>query len=119
MPLTRTSELRTYLAFMIAPHSFVALVRLKSCPMAPVRRSPPSLRRVRHDPDTFIDANPPRPLACAAMAITIATWNINSVRLRVEVVKKFLRVADPDVLCLQETKTPDEHFPREAFAEAG
>jgi exodeoxyribonuclease III len=53
------------------------------------------------------------------MAITIATWNINSVRLRVEVVKRFLHEADPDVLCLQETKTPDEHFPREAFAAAG
>jgi exodeoxyribonuclease III len=53
------------------------------------------------------------------MAITIATWNINSVRLRVEVVKKFLRIADPDVLCLQETKSPDEHFPRDAFAELG
>ena len=53
------------------------------------------------------------------MSITIATWNINSVRLRVEVVKKFLRTADPDVLCLQETKTPDEFFPRDAFVEAG
>jgi len=53
------------------------------------------------------------------MAITIATWNINSVRLRVEVVRKFLLEADPDVLCLQETKTPDEHFPREAFAALG
>ena len=87
--------------------------------MASVRRLPPFLRRLRHRPDTFIDANPARPLASRAMAITIATWNINSVRLRVEVVKKFLRVADPDVLCLQETKTPDEHFPREAFVEAG
>ena len=53
------------------------------------------------------------------MAITIATWNINSVRLRVEVVKRFLIEADPDILCLQETKTPDEHFPREAFAALG
>jgi exodeoxyribonuclease III len=53
------------------------------------------------------------------MAITIATWNINSVRFRVEVVKKFLLEADPDVLCLQETKTPDEFFPREAFASLG
>ncbi|MGH6990231.1 MAG: exodeoxyribonuclease III [Stellaceae bacterium] len=51
--------------------------------------------------------------------MTIATWNINSVRLRVEMVKRFLAEADPDVLCLQETKTPDEHFPRDAFAAAG
>src|SRR6185437_3576854 len=55
MPLTRTSELRTYLAFMIAPHSFVALVRLKPCAMAPVRRSPPSLRPDRHDPDCDLE----------------------------------------------------------------
>src|SRR6202451_4355602 len=53
------------------------------------------------------------------MAIPVATWNINSVRLRVEMVKRFLLEADPDVLCLQETKTPDEHFPREAFAALG
>jgi exodeoxyribonuclease-3 len=53
------------------------------------------------------------------MAITIATWNINSVRLRVEGVKRFLQEVDPDILCLQETKTPDEHFPGEAFAALG
>jgi exodeoxyribonuclease III len=53
------------------------------------------------------------------MAITIATWNINSVRLRVDVVKRFLHEVDPDILCLQETKSPDEHFPREAFAALG
>ncbi len=53
------------------------------------------------------------------MAITIATWNINSVRFRVDAVRKFLLEADPDVLCLQETKTPDEFFPREAFAALG
>jgi exodeoxyribonuclease-3 len=35
----------------------------------------------------------------------IATWNINSVRLRLETVLAFLQQADIDVLCLQETKT--------------
>lgn len=49
----------------------------------------------------------------------IATWNINSVRLRQDLVKQFLRMHGPDVLCLQETKTPDEFFPREAFAALG
>jgi len=49
----------------------------------------------------------------------IATWNINSVRLRLETVLAFLQQADIDVLCLQETKTQDMYFPAEAFASAG
>jgi len=53
------------------------------------------------------------------MALTLATWNINSVRLRIDLVRRFLRQETPDVLCLQETKTQDEFFPREAFEKAG
>jgi exodeoxyribonuclease III len=49
----------------------------------------------------------------------IATWNINSVRLRLELVLAFLEEYAPDVLCLQETKCPDEFFPAAAFAERG
>ena len=49
----------------------------------------------------------------------IATWNINSVRLRLPIVLKFLTEYEPDVLCLQETKSPDEFFPAEALADAG
>jgi exodeoxyribonuclease-3 len=49
----------------------------------------------------------------------VTTWNINSVRLRAPLVVKLLEEAKPDVLCLQETKCPDEHFPHEAFIEAG
>ena len=49
----------------------------------------------------------------------LATWNINSVRLRIDLVTGFLRDHDIDVLCLQETKTEDRHFPAEALAEAG
>ena len=49
----------------------------------------------------------------------LATWNINSVRLRIDLVTGFLRDHDIDVLCLQETKTEDKHFPAEALAEAG
>jgi exodeoxyribonuclease-3 len=45
------------------------------------------------------------------MNLTIATWNINSVRLRMPLVEKFLSENRPDVLCLQETKCPDELFP--------
>ena len=53
------------------------------------------------------------------MALTLATWNINSVRLRLDLVERFIAEAQPDVLCLQETKSPDEHFPREAFSALG
>ena len=41
----------------------------------------------------------------------IASWNINSVRLRLPLVKRFLKRYAPDVLCLQETKVEDGKFP--------
>ncbi len=53
------------------------------------------------------------------MPLKIATWNINSVRLRIGLVQSFLKQHEPDILCLQETKCADDHFPRGAFAEAG
>ena len=46
----------------------------------------------------------------AAMPLKITTWNINSVRLRIDLVAKFLKSARPDVLCLQETKCPTTPF---------
>ena len=49
----------------------------------------------------------------------LITWNINSVRLRAPLVRRLLDEQQPDVLCLQETKTPDELFPREEFAVLG
>ena len=49
----------------------------------------------------------------------IATWNINSVRLRIQLVIDFLNESQTDILCLQETKTEDQHFPADALAEAG
>lgn len=51
--------------------------------------------------------------------MNITTWNINSVRLRIQLVIDFLNESQTDVLCLQETKTEDQHFPAEALAEAG
>ena len=53
------------------------------------------------------------------MPFTLATWNINSVRLRLPIVERFLSEYAPDVLCLQETKCPDDLFPHEAFAALG
>src|ERR1700722_16251887 len=49
----------------------------------------------------------------------LVTWNINSVRLRAGHVCRLLTEAQPDILCLQETKTPDELFPREPFHALG
>ncbi len=46
--------------------------------------------------------------------LRVATWNINSVRLRLGLLKELVAALDPDVLCLQETKVPDELFPIEA-----
>ena len=53
------------------------------------------------------------------MPLTIATWNINSVRLRLPIVERFLAEHRPDILCLQETKCPDEFFPLEAIRALG
>lgn len=55
----------------------------------------------------------------APSRLTIATWNINSVRLRIGLVERFLAQAGPDILCLQETKCVDEAFPRKAFRALG
>src|SRR2546429_6573972 len=53
------------------------------------------------------------------MRLTITTWNINSVRLRLDAVAKFIKAARPDILCLQETKCPDDSFPRKRFRRLG
>lgn len=53
------------------------------------------------------------------MPITVATWNINSVRIRLDLIRHFVERYQPDVLCLQEIKVAEELFPRDAFAEMG
>ena len=53
------------------------------------------------------------------MQFTVSTWNINSVRLRIALVERFLAEQAPDVLCLQETKCRDAEFPVAAFRRAG
>jgi exodeoxyribonuclease III len=45
------------------------------------------------------------------MRLLVTSWNINSVRLRLPQVLRFLDEVKPDVLCLQETKCPDDAFP--------
>ncbi|MGE3479277.1 MAG: exodeoxyribonuclease III [Dongiaceae bacterium] len=49
----------------------------------------------------------------------IATWNINSVRLRFGLLKRLVETENPDVICLQETKTQDEFFPKVDAAALG
>ena len=49
----------------------------------------------------------------------IATWNVNSVRTRLDQVTSWLEAEQPEVLCLQETKVSDELFPGDAFAQRG
>jgi exodeoxyribonuclease-3 len=51
--------------------------------------------------------------------LTIATWNINSVRLRIEHVARFVDMAKPDLLCLQEIKCREAEFPLNAFKAMG
>jgi exodeoxyribonuclease III len=50
---------------------------------------------------------------------TIATWNVNSVKARLESVLAWLGEASPDIACFQELKCEDAAFPREAFEAAG
>ena len=53
------------------------------------------------------------------MSFTLATWNINSVRLREDIVCQFMREEAPDVLCLQECKSPVDKIPLEQFQALG
>lgn len=49
----------------------------------------------------------------------LATWNVNSVRVRLPLVLDWLMENPVDVLCLQETKVPDDKFPENEFKNAG
>ena len=49
----------------------------------------------------------------------IATWNVNSVKQRIENLTAWLAERAPDIVCLQETKTVDEAFPRQPFEALG
>ncbi|MEZ5840361.1 MAG: exodeoxyribonuclease III [Hyphomicrobiales bacterium] len=53
------------------------------------------------------------------MPLRIATWNINSVRLRIDLIGKLADEQAPDVLCLQEIKCSNDQFPSRAFTDLG
>jgi exodeoxyribonuclease-3 len=52
-------------------------------------------------------------------SLKVASWNINSVRARLDIVERFLREEGPDILCLQETKVCDGDFPADMFRRLG
>ncbi|MGC8530178.1 MAG: exodeoxyribonuclease III [Leptospirillia bacterium] len=49
----------------------------------------------------------------------LATWNVNSLPVRLPQVLEWIDRRSPDILCLQETKVPDSRFPEEPFRERG
>ena len=51
--------------------------------------------------------------------LRIVTWNINSLRLRLPLLPRLIAALEPDVLCLQETKVPDELFPLDGVRALG
>ncbi|MEQ8166526.1 MAG: endonuclease/exonuclease/phosphatase family protein [Alphaproteobacteria bacterium] len=53
------------------------------------------------------------------MSIRLTTWNINSVRLRLDLLRQLAEIQAPDVICLQETKVMDELFPHGAVEALG
>jgi exodeoxyribonuclease III len=53
------------------------------------------------------------------VSVRVVTWNINSIRIRVDNVRRLITEWNPEVLCLQETKTPDHFFPSQAFEALG
>jgi len=53
------------------------------------------------------------------MQIKVTTWNINSVRLRIDLVARLIKSVRPDVLCLQEIKCPVDAFPYKRFKRLG
>ena len=51
--------------------------------------------------------------------LRLATWNINSVRLRIDLLARVAQELRPDVICLQEIKTENQFFPHAAVEEIG
>ena len=49
----------------------------------------------------------------------ISTWNVNSIRARIDNIKKYLKSSSPDILLLQEIKTEEKNYPYEELTQAG
>ena len=55
----------------------------------------------------------------AVDSLKIATWNVNSIRIRLPLILSWLAEQQPDIVCLQETKVEDFQFPEQELREAG
>lgn len=53
------------------------------------------------------------------MSLTLVTWNVNSIRVRLEHLQRLVAAVEPDVVCLQETKVHDSAFPAEGVRALG
>lgn len=53
------------------------------------------------------------------MTLRIATWNINSVRIRTHLIRRLVKLASPDVICLQEIKCEADQFPLKSLQRLG
>lgn len=53
------------------------------------------------------------------MAFKVASWNVNSIKIRTEAITGWLAEAQPDVVCLQEIKCQEAGFPRAVFEDLG
>ncbi len=49
----------------------------------------------------------------------VVSWNLNSIRARLEHVTNWIEEHKPDIICLQETKVRDEEFPKDVFENMG
>jgi len=53
------------------------------------------------------------------MRLKIASWNVNSIRARLDAMEQFVATQKPDIMCLQETKVVDQQFPTNALEKLG
>ena len=53
------------------------------------------------------------------MNVRLLSWNINSIRLRINALKRVIKKFKPNIVCLQETKCPNELFPFKDLEELG
>jgi exodeoxyribonuclease III len=74
----------------------------------------PCMRRNRMLWETFYPTILP-----FGLAMKIATYNVNGINARLPILLRWLQETAPDVVCLQELKTPQEKFPEQALLEAG
>jgi exodeoxyribonuclease-3 len=107
-PASVRARARTHLAAGKSPHT-------AGRPAKPGARSRPGIRPAAA-PYYSAGKLPPAP---GGKGLRLVTWNINSVRLRLKLLGRLVRLANPDIICLQETKCPDDQFPAAAIAKLG